>query len=138
MRSRNGNRNFSRAVQLTLFSLFTPLALYASEYLISYRYLVKDAMLYNETLTVAKAMQKCEGQSYNPILFETRDDKNLKKILRSNNEEFIDYIHKLGLSVEHQESTVNYQYTSTTILTLKTTCFKVDFNDNFVRISPLK
>ncbi|PHQ57388.1 MAG: hypothetical protein COA30_02390 [Sulfurimonas sp.] len=83
-------------------------------------------------------MQKCDGLAYNPIIFETRDDKNLKKILSSNKEEFIDYIHKLGLSLEHKDSTINFQYTSTTILTLKTRCFKVDFNDNFVRISPLK
>ncbi len=83
-------------------------------------------------------MQKCDGKPYKPIIFETRDDKNLRKILTTNNEEFIDYIHKLGLSVEHKDKTKNFQYSSTTILTLKTTCFKVDFNDNFVRISPLK
>jgi len=83
-------------------------------------------------------MQKCSGSPYKAIVFETRDDKNLKKILSANNEEFIEYIHKLGLSVEHKDSTKNYQYSSTTILTLKTTCFKVDFNDNFVKISPLK
>ncbi|MDQ7044248.1 MAG: hypothetical protein Q9M34_12060, partial [Sulfurimonas sp.] len=78
------------------------------------------------------------GVPYNSIIFETRDDKNLKKILSTNKEEFIDYIHKLGLSVKHQDSTINTHYTSTTILTLKTRCFKVDFNDNFVKISPIK
>lgn len=83
-------------------------------------------------------MKKCTGKPYSPIIFETRDDKNLKKILSTNNEEFIEYIHKLGLCVEHKDKTQNYQYSSTTILTLKTTCFKVDFNDNFVKISPLK
>ena len=83
-------------------------------------------------------MQKCHGKAYNPIIFETRDDKNLKKIINSNHEEFIDYIHKIGLDIRHKEKTINYQYTSTTILTLKTRCFKVDFNDNFVKISPLK
>lgn len=83
-------------------------------------------------------MQKCDGYPYNPIIFETRDDKNLRKILTTNNKDFIDYIHKLGLSVEHKDKTINFQYSSTTILTLKTTCFKVDFNDNFVKISPLK
>lgn len=83
-------------------------------------------------------MQKCDGLAYNPIIFETRDDKNLKKILSSNKEEFIDYIHRLGLNLQHSDSTINAQYTSTTILTLKTRCFKVDFNDNFVRISPLQ
>jgi len=83
-------------------------------------------------------MQKCDGNTYNPIILETRDDKNLKKILDTNNEEFINYIHKLGLDVQHSDNTINYQHSSTTILTLKTRCFKVDFNDNFVKISPLK
>jgi hypothetical protein len=110
----------------------------ASEYLISYRYLVKDATLYNETLSISKTMQKCQGEPYNPLILETRDDKNLKKIISAQKELFIDYVHKLGLSVKHKESTINYQYSSVTILTLKTKCFKVDFNDNFVKISPLK
>ena len=83
-------------------------------------------------------MQKCSGLAYSPIVLETRDDKNLKKIIAENNEEFISYIHKLGLDIRHSDTTINYQQSSTTILTLKTTCFKVDFNDNFVKISPLK
>jgi len=83
-------------------------------------------------------MQKCKGTSYDFIIFETRDDKNLQKILRANKERFIEYIHKLGLSVKHSESTTHFINSSTTLLTLKTTCFKVDFNDNFVKISPLK
>jgi len=83
-------------------------------------------------------MQKCSGKPYFPIIFDTDNDKDLKNILSANNTEFIDYIHKLGLSVEHKEVTKDFINSSTTILTLKTTCFKVDFNDNFVRISPLK
>jgi len=83
-------------------------------------------------------MQKCEGTPYYPLILETRDDKNLKKIIDTQNEKFIEYIHKLGLSVEHKDTTTNFQYSSVTILTLKTKCFKVDFNDNFVKISPLK
>ena len=83
-------------------------------------------------------MRPCKGTSYNPIIFETRKDKNLQKILSTNNENFINYIHKLGLSVQHTGNTTNAINNSTTILTLKTTCFKVDFNDNFVKISPLK
>jgi len=138
MRSRDGNRNISLSIRV-VFSLFLySFALNADEYLISYRYLVKDAILYNETLDISKAMRKCHGKPYDSIIFDTNNDKNLKKILTTNNEEFIEYIHKLGLSLEHSDTTTNYQYRSTTILTLKTTCFKVDFNDNFVKISPLK
>jgi len=138
MRSRDGNNNFSLSIQVGLLLLLSSLALNASEYLISYRYLVKDATLYNETLLISKAMKKCDGKPYDALVLETRDDKNLKKIISSQKENFIDYMHKLGLHVQHKEKTINFQYSSVTILTLKTTCFEVDFNDNFVKISPLK
>jgi len=85
-------------------------------------------------------MKKCKGKPFDSITLYLKDDEsqNLEKIVDNNSEEFINFIHKIGLSVRHTSITTNYQNSSTTILTLKTTCFKVDFNDNFVRISPLK
>ena len=85
-------------------------------------------------------MQKCKGKPFDSIVLylDNDDSKILSKIINKNSEEFINFIHKIGLSVRHSSLTRNYQNSSTTILTLKTTCFKVDFNDNFVRISPLK
>jgi len=137
MRSRDGNHTFSFSIS-TIILLLSSLALNASEYLISYKYSVKNAILYNETLDISKAMQKCSGKPYDTIYLDTDDSSDLRKTLTTNNEVFINYIHKIGLSVEHKEKTENYQNNFTTILTLKTTCFKVDFNDNFVKISPLK
>jgi len=99
---------------------------------------VKDATLYNETLQIAKAMQKCVGEPQTELILENDGANDLKKIIAENSDEFIDAIHKLGLHVEHNERTENLQNSSTTILTLQTTCFKVDFNDNSVRIAPLK
>ena len=136
MRSRDGNHTLSLSICTII--LFHSLALHASEYLISYRYLVKDTIVYNETLDVAKAMQKCKGNASNSLLLATNENKDLKKILTKNHEKFIDYIQKIGLNVIHYEHTTNFQNTSTTILTLKTTCFKVDFNDNFAKITALK
>ncbi len=136
MRSRNGNHYFSR--RLCSIILLYSLSLSASEYLISYRYVVKDASLYNESLMISHAMKKCSGTSYEPLQLESNGSKNLSKIISLNYEIFIDYIHKLGLDVQHNEETINAQNKSTTILTLKTKCFKVDFNDNFARIAPLK
>jgi len=136
MRSRDGNHSFS--LRLCSIIFLSSLALNASEYLISYRYIVKDAIIYNEVLNISHAMSKCEGSPYNPLILESDSSKNLKKIISDNNEEFINYIHKLGLHIEHNEVTINTQNKSTTVLTLKTKCFKVDFNDNFARISPLK
>jgi len=136
MRSRDGNRTFS--LRLCSVILFSSLALNASEYLISYRYVVKNTILYNETLLISHAMQPCHGKPQKALILENDNTQDLKKIIYNNSDEFIEYIHKLGLHVSNIETTSNLQNTSTTILTLKTTCFKVDFNDNFVKIAPIK
>jgi len=83
-------------------------------------------------------MHKCLGIAQKAIKLESDGGKNLDTIIKNNRLEFIEYLHKLGLNVNHQEKNINYQNRSTTILTLKTTCFKVDFNDNFAKIAPLK
>ena len=137
MRSRDGNYSFSFRLSSVIFLLSLTL-LSASEYLISYRYVVKDAIIYNESLLISKAMKSCDGATYKPLLLENDGSTNLKKIILNNHEIFIDYLHKLGLNIKHDEITINAQNKSTTILTLKTKCFKVDFNDNFARIAPLK
>jgi hypothetical protein len=136
MRSRDGNPNFLlRLCQLVVFSSLT---LNASEHLISYKYIVKDSILYNETLLISNAMTKCSGEPQSELILINTTDDDLKKLISQNSVEFIDYIHKLGLHVEHKGTTSNLQNSFTTTLTLKTTCFKVDFNDNFARIAPLK
>lgn len=137
MRSRDGNLNFSLRL-CSIVILFGSLALNASEYFISYKYIVKDATLYNETLLISKAMTKCEGTPQEQLTLQSRNEDNLKKLISENSEEFIEYIHKLGLHVNHDEKTTNLQNSYTTVMTLKTTCFKVDFNDNFATIAPLK
>ena len=83
-------------------------------------------------------MTKCKGKTYASISLDSDGGSDLKRIIDNNNEEFIDFIHKLGLNLESRSKTTNFEYSSFTILTLKTTCFKVDFNDNFAIISPLK
>jgi len=133
MRSRNGNHYFT----LSLI-FFYSLVLNASEYNISYRYVVKDSIIYNETLLVSKAMTKCLGSPQKALYLEYLKNKDLKSILFTHRELFIDYLHKLGLYTKSYDRIKNYNNHSTTILTLKTTCFKVDFNENFVKISPLK
>ena len=136
MRSRDGNRNFS--LRLCSVILFSSLALNAGEYLISYRYIVKDSTLFNEKLHISKAMKECSGKPQKELILESSTDANLKQIISQNTNEFLEYIHKLDLHVEHKEQTINLQNKFTTILTMKTTCFKVDINDNFAIIAPLK
>ena len=146
MRSRDGNSSLTRTIR-TIVVLFLVSLVYSSsllaldntkEFLISYRYVVRDTMLYNDSLQITNTMTKCNGDPQSPLLLDIYKNSNLKSIIIENSEIFIDYIHKLGLHVEHVGKTINYQHSSITILTLKTTCFKVDFNEKFVRIAPLK
>ena len=139
MRSRDGDHSFTRAISSIIFLLLYSSALFADEYIISYRYSVKNATLYNETLYVSKAMKKCEGKPYyNTLILDPKKSENLKEILLANQEEFIAFLYKIGLSVMHHEETHNGVNDSSTILTLPSKCFKVDFNDNSVKIAPLK
>ena len=138
MRSRDGSYSFSLSIFILALLLITSTLLKADEYLISYRYVVKDATLYNEALDISKSMKACVGKPIEALILENYNEKKLANIISKNSAQFIDYIRTLGLQVEHKESTINAQNSSTTILTLKTTCFKVDFNDNFAKIAPLK
>ena len=136
MRSRDGNCYRSLAICSIVF--FNSLALHASEYLISYRYVVKNATIYNESLQVSHTMQPCKGKPTSFIELPILEDDNLHVVIKENALEFIDFLHDIGLDLTYQSVVANAIHTSTAIHTLKTTCFKVDFNDNFARISPLK
>ena len=137
MRSRDGNHSFTRRLCSVVF-LFSSLALNAGEYLVSYKYIVKNATLYNESLDISKSMTQCEGIPSQTIILPSPYKDNFQKLVAQHKEEFIEYIHKLGIDIQSRDITTNNQITTTTIITLKTTCFKVDFNDTFVKISHLK
>jgi len=137
MRSRDGNHSFTRRLCTVIF-LSSSLALNAGEYLVSYKYIVKDAMLYNESLDISKSMTQCEGEPSQRLILPSSNAENFPKLVAKHREEFIEYIHTLGLDIQSRDTTTNNQMNSTTIVTLKTTCFKVDFNDTFVKISHLK
>ena len=136
MRSRDGNHSFT--LRLCSLILLYSLALNAGEYLISYKYTVKNAILYNEQLDISKTMQSCKGKETQILILPAEKTENFQKIVAKNREEFLDYIHTLDLDIHSWDTTTNSQIDATTIITLKTTCFKVDFNDTFVRISHLK
>ena len=137
MRSRNGSNYFSLTIYVII--LFNSLAINASEYLISYRYVVKNAILYNEKLQISNSMIKCHSMpsKQNQLILKNYNN-DLKYTISKNAQKFIDFIHKIGIEVRHQDKTIDTIYSGTTILTLRTTCFKVDFNEKFVRIIPLK
>lgn len=137
MRSRDGDRYFTRRLCSLIF-LFFGLSLFAEEYLISYRYVVRDATLYNEQFFITPSMKKCLGAPQRGLLLLTEDKHDIKEIITHNRDLFLEYIHKLGMHVVSNETVSDLQNSSTATLTLRTTCFKVDFNDAFVTITPLR
>jgi hypothetical protein len=140
MRSGNGSRPFSLSV--CTLTLFACLSLEGSqEYLISYRYHVKNAKLYNESLQISQAMKPCLGKKYaKSLILEKKEStkQDFHHLIKQNRESLINYLEQLSISVKNKDSLSNNALTSATTITFKTECFKVDFNDNFVIITPLK
>jgi len=134
MRSRDGNR----LKTLAIFSLVFCVQLLGVDTIISYRLVVRDAIILNDYLSVSRAMTKCEGHAKNAIYIDTNGSKNLHTILENNPEAFTQFIAHENLQVSHREKTLNAVNHSTTILQMAPTCFAVDFNEDFVKISPLK
>ena len=63
--------------------LFLSTTILANEYLISYRYVVKDTIIYNEELDISPAMQPCKGDADKEyLILDTKKSKNLKKTLK--------------------------------------------------------
>lgn len=84
-------------------------------------------------------MTKCKGDILGKsLILPANDAKDFKAVVAKHREEFIDYIHTLGLYINNSGITTNNQIQTTTVMTLRTTCFKVDFNDTFVKISHIK
>ena len=137
MRSRDGNRYLLYSICSLIFCYSS---LNSDEYIISYRYTVQDAALLNDSLDVSKAMTPCKGNLLGSSLYLILldDTKNLKNTLLQNSDQFFTYINTLGLHVRNDESLYNGSSHSLTTITLKPTCFTVEFNDNLVKITPLK
>jgi len=136
MRSRDGNSYPWLTVLSLIFLSFT--TLYADDYLISYRYVVKNSTILNEQLYLSKAMINCDGEESKSIYLDSNHYDTLKEVIFQNRDKFITYLHQIGIQIQNKDVTINNILTSTTILTFKTQCFKVDFNDKFVKISSLK
>jgi hypothetical protein len=83
-------------------------------------------------------MKHCSGSPLKTIIFSRNNNETFKELISKNREEFVEYLYYLGLNVTHEAKTTDAQNHSTTTITLRTTCFKVDFNDNFAKISALK
>lgn len=136
MRSRDGNSYLILRL-LSLISLCS-LAINAEELLISYDYTTKNHTIYSQTLNISKAMTKCSGTDDKTLMLDTNGSKNIKEVLENNQDEFFTFTQTLPIEIISNDTTINLQNSSSTTIRLKTTCFKVDFNDNIATITTLK
>ena len=134
MRSRDGNRLKTLAICSIIFCSL----LHGADTIISYRLVVQDAMILNDYLSISRAMTPCQGKPSTSIYIDTNGSKNLRHVLLQNPEAFIDFISNEKLHITHHEKTRNAVNTSRTILQMAPTCFAVEFNEDLVKISPLK
>lgn len=111
---------------------------HADFYYISYKSVVKDFQLYNDKILVSRAMQACSGTMNQSVAFSKKKSDTFENFIEEKKQKMIDFFDTLGLNVKSHDSfdTIN-AHTNTTI-TFFTQCFKVDFNDGFVKISSLK
>jgi hypothetical protein len=136
MRSRDANHTSLFRFCAIIISLFSS-ALFADDYLISYRYSVKDSELFYEKATFTRSMQPCETTKISPIYIKNPKHKPLEELLFEPDGTFFRLMSRLGLEVVNNEETNGFIHHSLTLVTFKTRCFKVDVNEKFVIISAL-
>ncbi len=84
-------------------------------------------------------MTACQGNVKTPPLYlKVVGEKNLKTLLRTNFETFLEYLYKQGMVVDVKERFQDNFIRSDIVLLFPPTCFKVDFNDTFATIAPIK
>lgn len=135
MRSRNGNRPFL----FTYLTVITTLAFGADHYYIGYRLTAKNTQPINETLSVSKAMQPCHpAKPSESITLKRFNNEKLQTLLNREQTAFLEFASFNELRVKSNDnfSVTNPQTLNS--LTLPTSCYAVEFNDESVTITALK
>jgi len=135
VRSRDGNHPFL----LAICSLVLSVTLNAESFYISYKTIVKDAVVVSQKLYISPAMIECKILKNNkPLILIQNDNETLDTMINRELDLFLEYMSKHSLHVKSSQSVINSQSKDLIELSFAPTCFTVNFNDGFVRISPTK
>lgn len=118
--------------------LFYSSALFAGEYLISYRYTIHNTILTNEELFISKTMTKCLGSPSHPLIFPSKKTDSIKKTILLNKERFVEYLEDIGVEIQAHSLSTNTQTQSSISITCKTQCFEITPFDGYIKISHLQ
>lgn len=133
MRSRNGNRPFL----LSSLTLISSLTLWGEDYYIGYRFAAKDTLAFHETLSVAKAMRPCTSLKNPPTLTLKRlPNESLEKLLSREPSEFLAFASDNEVRIKSNQASHSAALFTLDSLTYPTRCYAVEFNDEFVTITP--
>lgn len=134
MRSRTRNC----CLLFTAFQLVTPQWLLGEQYLIGYRLATKNSQIISENLQISKSMTPCVGVGVADLTLLREPNASLEKILRRHEDQFLAFAAQQPLHLQSHQKIEPQSHFSAETLTLKTQCYAVLFNDDFVTISHLK
>lgn len=134
MRSRNGHRPLSLAICAVVLAPH----LWADEYIISYRAVIRNAVMVSESFNISRSMQKCRGIPASSVFLDANGSTNLHQILSNQYETFFSLMQQETLHIEHHENNINTANLSHTVFTMPPQCFTVDINEDFAKITALK
>jgi hypothetical protein len=83
-------------------------------------------------------MQKCQGIIQPSIIIQNPKNLTLQKLLISQETKFYHYTQQIGLKVQDNLEQKNKKFQTKTSIIFTTKCFKVDVNENFVKIAYIK
>lgn len=83
-------------------------------------------------------MKKCHGTYSQPFYIFGTNTKNLNKFLQNNITTFLENIMPFYIELKNSEKTQNLINSNITTLRLEPTCFEVQINDKFVKLTRIK
>lgn len=95
-------------------------------------------MLFNEQLSISRAMSPCAGTAADTLELERASEQSLDSVIREHHDAFFGFAQRHALHVRHFGENRENRHHSRTVVTLPPRCFTVDFNEDFVKITALK
>lgn len=125
-----------RPRRLFLFLLILPFFLQANDFILAYRIVVKDAIIYNETYNVSFAMTQSEDQiqAICNIPLEEKAYPNAYTFLKDERDLVLECLFNHGIRLRDDSLTYNFASSTQTTLMIPPTRVRADVKEDFVTI----
>lgn len=134
MRSRTRNRHFIFAV----FQLIIPLLWSKEDYLIGYRLHTQNAILSADIFQTSKAMLPCHGEAGITLTLPREPAQTFESVIKNNKTLFLETFASEALHIQSYSIQNSLNIRDENSLTLKTQCYAVEINQDFVTITHIQ